>query len=105
VLERKIVLPGDVIAATEEYEAGEGTYESEGQIYAAMPGILDLDGEVVNAGSHARSERLGRSFGVVLDQRQIDGAVAQVARGVVPHFAGLDLFEAENVFVELRGFL
>mgnify|MGYP001571369251 CR=1 FL=1 len=45
MLERKIVLPGDVIAATEEYEAGEGTYESEGQIYAAMPGILDLDGE------------------------------------------------------------
>jgi len=45
LLERKIVLPGDAIAATEEYEAGEGTYESEGHIYAAMPGLLDLDGE------------------------------------------------------------
>ena len=29
--------------------------------------ILHLDGEVVNAGSRARGERFGGSFGVVLD--------------------------------------
>ena len=44
-MERRMVLPGDPIAAAEEYEAGEGTYERDGQIFAAMPGMLELDGE------------------------------------------------------------
>ena len=39
-----MVLPGDAIAAAEEYEAGEGTYEREGQVFAAIPGLLELDG-------------------------------------------------------------
>src|SRR5256885_149021 len=43
--ERRMVLPGDAIAAAEEYEAGEGTYEKDGQIFAAIPGLLELDGE------------------------------------------------------------
>src|SRR3989442_7007856 len=43
--ERRMVLPGDPIAAAEEYEAGEGTYEKDGQIFAAIPGLLDLDGQ------------------------------------------------------------
>src|SRR2546429_9779766 len=43
--ERRMVLPGDPIAAAEEYEAGEGTYEKDGQIFAAIPGLLELDGE------------------------------------------------------------
>ncbi len=45
MIERRMVLPGDPIAAAEEYEAGEGTYEREGEIYAAIPGLLELDGE------------------------------------------------------------
>jgi len=44
VIERRMVLPGDPIAAAEEYEAGEGTYERNGEIYAAIPGLLELDG-------------------------------------------------------------
>ena len=43
--ERRMVLPGDAIAAAEEYEAGEGTYEKDGQIWAAIPGLLELDGQ------------------------------------------------------------
>jgi len=45
LMERRLVLPGDPIAAAEEYEAGEGTYEREGEIYAATPGMLELDGQ------------------------------------------------------------
>lgn len=40
-----MVLPGDPIAAAEEYEAGQGTYERDGQIFAATPGMLELDPE------------------------------------------------------------
>ncbi len=41
--ERKVVLPGDEVAVTEEYESGEGTYEKDGKIFAIAPGTLDLD--------------------------------------------------------------
>jgi len=44
-MEKSLVLPGDAIAAAEEYEAGEGTYEKDGHIYAATPGLLDLDSQ------------------------------------------------------------
>ena len=40
---RRVVLPGDEVAVTEEYESGEGTYERDGKIYAVAPGILALD--------------------------------------------------------------
>jgi len=40
---RRIVLPGDEVAVSEEYESGEGTYERDGKIYATAPGILNLD--------------------------------------------------------------
>ena len=40
---RRVVLPGDEVAVTEEYESGEGTYERDGKIYAVAPGILNLD--------------------------------------------------------------
>ena len=39
----KLVLPGDQVAVAEEFEAGEGTYERDGQILASMPGVLWLD--------------------------------------------------------------
>lgn len=39
----RFVLPGDEVAVAEEFEAGEGTYEDHGHIYAAQPGQLDLD--------------------------------------------------------------
>jgi exosome complex component CSL4 len=39
------VLPGEELAVVEEYEAGEGTYEEDGRVYAAQPGVLSLDAE------------------------------------------------------------
>jgi len=40
---RRLVLPGDEVAVSEEYESGVGTYERDGKIYANAPGVLDLD--------------------------------------------------------------
>lgn len=37
------MLPGDEVAIAEEYMSGEGTYESEGKIFASAVGELDLD--------------------------------------------------------------
>lgn len=42
-MERKMVLPGDEIAVSEEFEPGEGTYERNGLVFAATPGVLELD--------------------------------------------------------------
>ncbi len=42
-MEAKLVLPGDQIAVAEEYEPGEGTYERNGLVFAATPGVLRLD--------------------------------------------------------------
>lgn len=41
--ECKKVLPGEPVATAEEYIAGQGTYESEGTIYATGIGTLRLD--------------------------------------------------------------
>ena len=43
LMERKMVLPGDEIAVAEEFEPGEGTYERNGRVFAATPGVLELD--------------------------------------------------------------
>lgn len=40
---KKLVIPGDCVAVSEEYMAGEGTYDQEGKIYSAYVGELDLD--------------------------------------------------------------
>ncbi len=42
-MEPKLVLPGDQIAVAEEFEPGEGTYERNGLVFAATPGVLRLD--------------------------------------------------------------
>ncbi len=42
-MEPKMVLPGDQIAVAEEFEPGEGTYERNGLVFAATPGVLRLD--------------------------------------------------------------
>jgi len=44
-MEPKMVLPGDEIAVAEEFEPGEGTYERNGLVFAATPGVLFLDPE------------------------------------------------------------
>ena len=42
---KKIVLPGEVLATSEEFLAGEGTFEQEGFILASYLGKLNLDSE------------------------------------------------------------
>ncbi len=42
-MEPKLVLPGDQVAVAEEFEPGEGTYEHNGLVFAATPGVLRLD--------------------------------------------------------------
>jgi len=40
-----MVLPGEEIAVAEEFEPGEGTYERNGLVFVAVPGVLELDSE------------------------------------------------------------
>lgn len=42
-MERRIVIPGEEIATTEEFLAGEGTYESKGRIFSSYLGTVNLD--------------------------------------------------------------
>jgi exosome complex component CSL4 len=44
-LEQKIVLPGEPVGTTEEYSAGDLTYEKDGKIYAAALGEVEVDGK------------------------------------------------------------
>jgi exosome complex component CSL4 len=39
----RIVLPGEVLGTSEEFLAGEGTYEESGSIFSSILGELDLD--------------------------------------------------------------
>ena len=39
----RVVLPGEEVGVAEEYEAGDGTYEEAGRVFAAQPGRLELD--------------------------------------------------------------
>ncbi len=42
-MEKKIVIPGEEIATTEEFLVGEGTYESKGRIFSSFLGTVKLD--------------------------------------------------------------
>ena len=42
-MERRVVIPGEEIATTEEFLAGEGTYESKGRIFSSFLGTVKLD--------------------------------------------------------------
>lgn len=41
--DKKIVMPGEVLGTSEEFLAGEGTYEESGKIFSSILGELDLD--------------------------------------------------------------
>jgi exosome complex component CSL4 len=47
--ERREVFPGDEVAVEEEYLASDGTFASDGVIYASQIGILELDREEMTA--------------------------------------------------------
>jgi exosome complex component CSL4 len=46
---RREVFPGDEVAVEEEYLASDGTFASDGKIYASQIGILELDGDEMTA--------------------------------------------------------
>jgi len=39
----KVVFPGDLVGTSEEFIAGEGTYEEEGNIYSTQTGTIKID--------------------------------------------------------------
>ena len=84
---RKFVLPGDEIGASEEYMAGEGTYERDGKIFSAVAGFLNIDpGEMTASVESATSTPVVLSpgdivFGVIYDARG-SNALVNVVRVV-----------------------
>ncbi len=46
---KRVVYPGDELGTSEEFMAGEGTYEKEGKIYAAKIGEFEIDAKSQNA--------------------------------------------------------
>jgi exosome complex component CSL4 len=40
---KKLVLPGELVAVSEEFMAGDGTYDQDGKIYSSFVGEVDLD--------------------------------------------------------------
>ncbi|UCH89150.1 MAG: exosome complex RNA-binding protein Csl4 [Thermoplasmata archaeon] len=42
---KRFMLPGDVIGTSEEYIAGDGTFESDGKIYSSNTGYLEIDAD------------------------------------------------------------
>lgn len=75
-MERKMVLPGDQIAVAEEFEPGEGTYERNGLVFAATPGLLELD-------AHSRVARV-RAFNPPAELR-----VGDIVYGAVDDIRGM----------------
>lgn len=112
--EEQIVLPGDEVGAAEEYVCGSGTYERDGKIYAAVPGILRLDrkekvAEVQSFNPPARVSKGDIVIGVVthlrssmaeLDLLEIEGK-ARVIAGAKE--ASLHVSKVSNKYVEDMG--
>lgn len=48
-MESRVVFPGDLVGVAEEFVPGAGTYEEDGQVYAATFGRLTLDTDVFEA--------------------------------------------------------
>lgn len=42
-MQNKIILPGEAISTTEEFTAGEGTYEENGKVLSSIIGIIEID--------------------------------------------------------------
>ena len=109
--QERVVLPGDEVAVAEEFEAGEGTYEEHGRIYAAQPGHLELDahGRVArvsafNPPAHLRVDEV--VYGAVDEMRAsmcearvlaIHGRDRQVAGEIS---ASLHVSKISNTYVE-----
>jgi exosome complex component CSL4 len=47
--EKRIVLPGEILGTSEEFMAGEGTYEDSGSVFSSILGELTLDSKEMTA--------------------------------------------------------
>ena len=82
-MEAQLVLPGDEVAVAEEFEPGEGTYERSGHVFAAVPGVLELD-------PNERVARV-RAFNPVAELK-----VGDIVYGVVDDIRGMMATAAVN---------
>src|SRR5581483_2110444 len=65
--------------------------------------VVHFDGEVMDAGTGSGGEGFRRFLGVVFDEREVDGAVGQMARGMVANLLRARRAKAENRFVKPAG--
>ncbi|MCS7144145.1 MAG: exosome complex RNA-binding protein Csl4 [Archaeoglobaceae archaeon] len=73
-----IVLPGDKIGSVEEFKAGEGVYEEEGELFASVAGILELEDKKARIKSFSRIPELKKGDVVLGRVVEIKNSFAMV---------------------------
>lgn len=76
-MEKRLVYPGDPVGVAEEFQSGPGTYEENGQVYAAVVGHLTLD----TSDFVARVESLVQTRPAVVQPGDIVIGVVGMTRG------------------------
>lgn len=84
---KKTVLPGELVAVSEEFMAGEGTYDQDGKIYSSYVGELDLDTQQKVARVKAFNPPV---------QLKVGDVVYGTVRDVKETMAMVTLFQAEG---------
>ncbi len=72
------VLPGDKIGCVEEFEAGEGVYEENGELYASVAGRIIVEGRVVKIEPINRIPKLERGDVVIGKVIDVKNSIALV---------------------------
>lgn len=85
----KFVLPGDLLATSEEFIPGEGTYEEGGGIYSSNVGFLELDRNEMIARVRANKiSGLPKEGDIILGKvRDVSGKLAMVEMSFVEGIA------------------
>jgi exosome complex component CSL4 len=86
---RKVVMPGEEIATSEEFAVGEGTYEREGKILASVTGFVELDnGEMVARVLGLNPPRLLKAGDTILGEvSEVRGTMVNI-QSIAPEEAG-----------------
>lgn len=77
-----IVFPGDKLGSVEEFKAGDGVYEENGELFASVAGLLEQDNKIVRIKSLKRVPELKKGdivLGRVVDIRS-NFAMVEIAR-------------------------
>ncbi len=91
---KKLVLPGELVAVSEEFMAGEGTYDQDGKIYSSYVGEVDLDAQKKVARVKAFNPPVELKVGDV---------VFGTVRDVKETMAMITLFQAEGTERQISG--